>query len=102
MSNVMDNHSNIERNIGGGSARNFNQKKVFSEGLADNFNQEKVFGEGLASNFNQEKVFGEGLASNFNQEKVFGEGSRRILLFRKMCKQWANPLGLLPLGNRKR
>ena len=88
MSNVMDNHLNIERNIDGGSARNFNQKKVFGEGLADNFNQEKVFGEGLAS--------------NFNQEKVFGEGSRRILLFRKMCKQWADSLGLLLVGNRKR
>ena len=32
MGNVMDNHLNIERNIGGGSACNFNQKKVFGEG----------------------------------------------------------------------
>jgi len=37
MGNVMDNHSNIERNIGGGSARNFNQKKVFGETLAEYF-----------------------------------------------------------------
>jgi len=32
MDNVMDNHSNIERNIGGGSARNFNQEKCASNG----------------------------------------------------------------------
>ena len=38
-----------------GSARNFNQKKVFGEGLDDNFNQEKVFGEGLAEYFYLEK-----------------------------------------------
>ena len=37
MGNVMDNHLNIERNIGGGSARNFNQKKVFGETLAEYF-----------------------------------------------------------------
>ena len=60
MDNVMDNHSNIERNIGGGSARNFNQKKVFSEGLDDNFNQEKVFGEGLAEYFYLEKCASNG------------------------------------------
>ena len=75
MGNVIANHSNIERNIGGGSARNFNQKKVFGEGLTNNFNQKKVFGEGLASNFNQEKVFGEGLANNFNQKKYSAKGS---------------------------
>ena len=32
MGNAMANYSNIERKIGGGSARNFNQKKVFGEG----------------------------------------------------------------------
>ena len=63
MGNVMDNHSNIERNIG--------------EGLANNFNQKKVFGEGLASNFNQEKVFGETLAEYFLYWKDSENGSRQ-------------------------
>ena len=47
----MSNHSNIERHVGGGSARNFNHEKVFGEGLDNNFNQKKVFGEGLAEYF---------------------------------------------------
>lgn len=60
MGNVMDNHSNIERNIGGGSARNFNRKKVFGGGSAHNFNQIKVFGEGLAEYFYLEKCASNG------------------------------------------
>ena len=46
MDNVMDNHSNIERNIGGGSAHNFNQKKVFGEGLAEYFYLKKCASNG--------------------------------------------------------
>ena len=46
MDNVMDNHSNIERNIGGGSARNFNREKVFGEGLAEYFYLEKCASNG--------------------------------------------------------
>ena len=56
----MDNHSNIERNIGGGSAHNFNQKKVFGEGLAEYFYLKNVqaMGKsiGLIAFGKQEKV----------------------------------------------
>ena len=41
MGNVMDNHSNIERNIDEGLDSNFNQKKVFGEGFAEYFYLEK-------------------------------------------------------------